>query len=74
MIGAMLYGSLEGPLLTYFEQIELLEGVKQKSETIVVNDNFNDKKKPSSHCRKHVNSDKMAKGNQSKGSHKPNRT
>eukprot|EP00957_Ditylum_brightwellii_P176284 13422635-Ditylum_brightwellii.AAC.1 len=38
-------------LVNYFEQIELLDGVKQKSETIVVDNNSVKKKKPSSHHR-----------------------
>eukprot|EP00957_Ditylum_brightwellii_P009543 720053-Ditylum_brightwellii.AAC.1 len=39
-------------LVNYFEQIELLDGVKQKSEAIVADDDSDRKKEPSSHCRK----------------------
>eukprot|EP00957_Ditylum_brightwellii_P046284 3511900-Ditylum_brightwellii.AAC.1 len=50
-------------LVNSFEQTELLDGVKQKSETIVVDDNSDKKKKPSSCCKKNANNDKKAKGN-----------
>eukprot|EP00957_Ditylum_brightwellii_P200024 15248481-Ditylum_brightwellii.AAC.1 len=52
----------------YFEQIELLHGVKQKSKAIVVDNNTNKRKKPSSHHKKNANSDKKAKGIKPKGS------
>eukprot|EP00957_Ditylum_brightwellii_P016509 1240837-Ditylum_brightwellii.AAC.1 len=61
-------------LVNYFEQIKFLNGVKQKLETVVVDDDSDEKKKPSSQHRKNVNSDKKAKGNQSKGSHNSKRT
>eukprot|EP00957_Ditylum_brightwellii_P140584 10710367-Ditylum_brightwellii.AAC.1 len=53
-------------LVGYFEQIELLDVVEQKSESIVADDDSDEKKKPSSHCRKNANSDKKANGNQPK--------
>eukprot|EP00957_Ditylum_brightwellii_P141249 10761694-Ditylum_brightwellii.AAC.1 len=61
-------------LVNYFEQFELLSGVKQKSEAIIVGGDADKKKKPSSYCRKNANSDKKAKGNQPKGSHNSKRT
>eukprot|EP00957_Ditylum_brightwellii_P125401 9558064-Ditylum_brightwellii.AAC.1 len=60
-------------LVNYFEQIELLDGVKQKSEAIVIDDDSDKKKKSSSHCRKNENSDEKAKVNQPKGSHNSKR-
>eukprot|EP00957_Ditylum_brightwellii_P077286 5873250-Ditylum_brightwellii.AAC.1 len=36
-------------LVDYFDQIKLLDGIKQKSETIVVDDDSDKKRKPSSH-------------------------
>eukprot|EP00957_Ditylum_brightwellii_P119451 9113472-Ditylum_brightwellii.AAC.1 len=51
-------------LVNYFEQIKLLNGVEQKSETIVVDDNSYEKKKSSSHHRKNAKNDQKAKGNQ----------
>eukprot|EP00957_Ditylum_brightwellii_P121644 9277070-Ditylum_brightwellii.AAC.1 len=61
-------------LVDYFEQIELLNGVKQKSKTIVVDNNFDKRKKPSSQCKKNVNSDKNVKGNKPKGSYNTKRS
>eukprot|EP00957_Ditylum_brightwellii_P082192 6249763-Ditylum_brightwellii.AAC.1 len=45
-----------------FEQIELLEVVKQKSKTIVVDDNNDTQKKSSNHCTKSAKAKANAKG------------
>eukprot|EP00957_Ditylum_brightwellii_P056409 4275795-Ditylum_brightwellii.AAC.1 len=60
-------------LVDYFEQIELLNGVKQKSKTIVVDNDSDKRKKPSSHHKKNANSDKNAK-NKPKGSYNTKRS
>ena len=44
------------------------DSVKQKSKTIVIDNDTNKRKKPSSHCKKNGNSDRNAKGNKPKGS------
>eukprot|EP00957_Ditylum_brightwellii_P013651 1029107-Ditylum_brightwellii.AAC.1 len=49
-------------LTDYFEQIKLLKVVKQKSETIVVNDDNNKQKKSNSHCTKSAKAKTNAKG------------
>eukprot|EP00957_Ditylum_brightwellii_P036120 2736409-Ditylum_brightwellii.AAC.1 len=64
----------EDELCNIICQMKLLDGIKQKSETIVVDHNANNKKKPSNNCKKNANSDKKAKGNLPKGSHNSKRT
>eukprot|EP00957_Ditylum_brightwellii_P199408 15199142-Ditylum_brightwellii.AAC.1 len=49
-------------LTDYFEQIELLEVVKQKSKTIIVDDDNGEQKKSSSHCTKSAKSKTSVKG------------
>eukprot|EP00957_Ditylum_brightwellii_P094873 7225472-Ditylum_brightwellii.AAC.1 len=49
-------------LMDYFEQIELLKVVKQKSETIIVDDNTNKQKKSSSQHTKSAKPKASAKG------------
>ncbi len=49
-------------LTNYFQQIELLEGVKQKSKPIVVDDNTENHKKTSSQHTKSVKAKTNAKG------------
>eukprot|EP00957_Ditylum_brightwellii_P019755 1491395-Ditylum_brightwellii.AAC.1 len=53
-------------------QIELLNGIKQKSKTIVVDDNTDKRKKPISHGKKNANSDKKVKNIKPKGSQNTN--
>eukprot|EP00957_Ditylum_brightwellii_P208702 15358589-Ditylum_brightwellii.AAC.1 len=48
--------------MDYFEQIKLLGVVKQKSKTIVVDDNSNKQKKASSQCTKSAKAKENAKG------------
>eukprot|EP00957_Ditylum_brightwellii_P130518 9956636-Ditylum_brightwellii.AAC.1 len=49
-------------LVNYFEQIKLLKGMKQKSRTIIVDDNSDTKKKLSSHCNNKTKLTGNAKG------------
>eukprot|EP00957_Ditylum_brightwellii_P162514 12374444-Ditylum_brightwellii.AAC.1 len=49
-------------LTDYFEQIELLDVVKQKSVTTVIDDNNDEQKKSSCHCTKSATSKANVKG------------
>eukprot|EP00957_Ditylum_brightwellii_P128201 9778007-Ditylum_brightwellii.AAC.1 len=49
-------------LMDYFEQIKLLNVIKQKSETIIVDDNTDEQKKSSSQSTKSTKAKTRAKG------------
>eukprot|EP00957_Ditylum_brightwellii_P085965 6540589-Ditylum_brightwellii.AAC.1 len=53
-------------LVDYFKQIKLLDDIKQKPKTIVVDNNTDKKKKLSSYCKKNANSDKNARSDKPK--------
>eukprot|EP00957_Ditylum_brightwellii_P070576 5362062-Ditylum_brightwellii.AAC.1 len=60
--------------IIYHMQIKLLNGVKQKSKTIVVDNNYDERKKSSSHCKKNVNIGDNAKSHKPKGSYNAKRS
>eukprot|EP00957_Ditylum_brightwellii_P092556 7048245-Ditylum_brightwellii.AAC.1 len=55
-------------LVDYFDQTKLLVGVKQNSKTIVVDNSSDERKKPSSQCKRYANKDKNVKDKKCRGS------